>query len=101
MDGFDVVAVGVQHEGAVVPGMIVPLAGPAIVAAARCQRRRVEPMDSLSSGYNDVMLDRSTGAARRAFPPERPALRPSVGAAIRTRTFRATGDGSWRSRLKY
>src|SRR5882724_1777767 len=45
-DGFDIVAVGIEHEGAVIIGMIMrPEPRRAVVAAARRHRRRVEGID--------------------------------------------------------
>jgi len=43
---FDVVAIGIEHEGAVLTGMIVGAdAGRAIIASARGHRRLVEGVD--------------------------------------------------------
>src|SRR6478672_1192211 len=45
-DRFDIVAVGIEDEGAVIIGMIMrPEARRAMVAAARFDRRRVEGVD--------------------------------------------------------
>ena len=45
-DGLDVVAVGVEHEGAVVAGVVLgPLARRAVVAVARAGRGAVERLD--------------------------------------------------------
>ena len=43
--GFDVVPVGVEYEGAVVAGMVGPLAGDAMVASAGGERRAMEGVD--------------------------------------------------------
>src|SRR5690348_11553677 len=44
---FDVVAIGIQHEGAVVAGMILALAGRAEVAAARREGGMIEALHGL------------------------------------------------------
>lgn len=41
-DGFDVVAVGIEHVAAVVVGVVPPQAGCAVVGSARVERRGVE-----------------------------------------------------------
>jgi hypothetical protein len=45
MDGLDIVAIGVEGKGGVVAGMIRPLAGRAVVAAARGQHGGMEAVD--------------------------------------------------------
>ncbi len=50
VDGLDVVAVGVEHVGGVVAGMVRPLAGNAVVAAAGGQRGIVETLYGIVVG---------------------------------------------------
>src|SRR3954468_2203564 len=49
-DRLDVVAVGVQREGGVVPGVIRPFTGRTVVAAARSERCRMEGGDGGAIG---------------------------------------------------
>src|SRR6476619_6011717 len=53
-DRLDVVPVGIQYERRVVPRVVLrPLAGPAVIGAARRQRRRVPGLDLLVAGRGE------------------------------------------------
>src|SRR3954470_10268943 len=56
-DGLDVVAVGIEHEGPVVPRMVVALARAAVVAPAGGQRRAVEGPHLLAAGRLEREVD--------------------------------------------
>ena len=45
IDRLDVVAIGVEHKSGIVAGVITPLAGRAVVAAADLHRCRIETLD--------------------------------------------------------
>src|SRR5690242_5654617 len=73
-DGFDVVTVGVEYEGAVVVRMIVGTdSGRAVVATACGDRRLVERIDR-SAGAG---LERDVVARAARVPAADPQLRPT------------------------
>src|SRR5690606_25378999 len=73
-DRFDVVAVGVQHEGAVVIGMIMgPQARCAVVAAARGKSFAMEGIDQCARGNRERDM-RAAGPLAVADPEVRFAL---------------------------
>ena len=86
--GLDVVAVGVEHEGRVVAGVVVPLARRAVVGAAGGERGRVEAVDRLAVGRleREVQTDRRLGPSSETYSssaqnaPSRspPSSRPSA-----------------------
>ena len=54
VDGLDIVAGGIQHEGGVIAGVIGPFARPAIVGAAIREGRLVEGLDlGLAARFED------------------------------------------------
>ena len=67
---FDVVAVGIEGEGGVVAGMIGALAGPAIVASAMGERRRMKGVHTLPVPGLEGEVD----AGDRAVGPVDPEL---------------------------
>ena len=79
-DRLDVVAVGIEHEGAVVVGVVVgPEARCAVVAAADGERGGMKPVDDgpVVGGERDVDALALRPAA--AHPEERLAVRAEAG----------------------
>src|SRR4051794_6338034 len=83
-DGFDIVPIGIEHEGAIIIGMIMrPESRRAMIAPARFRRRRVEGVDQRTSldGEGDmgplpdplVVADPEIGLAVRAEAISGPA----------------------------
>ena len=70
---FDVRSVGIQHDRRVVPRVIRPLAGRAVVTPAGCERGRVEAIDGLAIGRLEREVEprgrRTVVARRRARRP--------------------------------
>ena len=57
-DGLDIVAVGIEHEGSVVIGVVVGTqAGRAVVLAARSDRRAVEGIDRCAGERSESDVD--------------------------------------------
>src|ERR1051326_2157002 len=69
-DGFDVVAVGGDHEGAVIARMVMrTLARFAVVLGAGCDRGGVKCVDLLAAVGGEGDMDRAGDRAFRAQPP--------------------------------
>src|SRR5581483_7857747 len=80
-DGLDVVAVGVEHEGGVVIGMVMRAqARRAVVPRAGGDRRCVEGIDlgAVARGEGDMDAPLACGAEAFADPEERLALSPEA-----------------------
>src|SRR5262245_33964190 len=82
-DGLDIVAVGIEDEGAVIVGMIMrPDARRAVVSAACRDRRAIKGVDGgpvrRCEGDVDMIAERSA----RADPEFRLAGRPEAGGAF-------------------
>ena len=75
-DGFDIVAVGVDDESAVVVGVIVQSqARRTVVARARGQRGRMERVDGGAIGRGEGQMQAmARGLAARAYPEIRLAV---------------------------
>jgi hypothetical protein len=78
MDGLDVVAVRIEHEGRVVPGMIAPLAGSAVILPASDKRRGVEALHGLPVGR----LEGKMNARRQLAPIDPELVRREVGVGL-------------------
>ena len=66
VDRLDVVAVGVEHVGAVVACVVLgPRPRSAVVAPARLQRRGVETVHGLPAGSGEGDMDPSDGPLAR------------------------------------
>ena len=81
-DGLDIVAVGIEHEGSVVIGVVVGTqAGRAVVLAARSDRRAVEGIDRCAGERSESDVDMPAAQAFSLADPEK-------GLEIRTETDR-------------
>jgi hypothetical protein len=79
MDSLDVVAVRVQHVGAVVSSVVLgPRTRCAVIAPSRLQRRGVEGVDRLPAGGGEGEVDPGDGPLARV-QDEPPALPASEG----------------------
>ena len=56
-DGLDVVAIGIEHERAVVTGVVAALSRRAVVPPARLDGSSVEPLDSLGIARLEGEMD--------------------------------------------
>ena len=82
--GLDVVAVGVEDEGAVIIWMVVgPRAGRAIVPSAGGQRRTMEGVDFGARGRGEGDMRSAFGLRARADPEERLVVLAEAGVGVR------------------
>jgi hypothetical protein len=87
-NGFDVVSVGIENEGAVVVLMVVgPWAGPAVVAAARAHRGAVKGVDfgARLRGKRDMRT--ALPPVSRADPEERLIVLAEAGVGVAASLF--------------
>ena len=70
-DGLDVVAVGIEHEGAVVAGVVDRAqAGGAVVPAAGGQSRGVEGVDEVVRAGAEAEVEAARGGPAAGLEPE-------------------------------
>ena len=65
-DRLDVVAVGIERESRVVARVVGALAGPAVVAAAMGERRRMKRLNALPVPRLEGEVDPDTGPSARS-----------------------------------
>jgi hypothetical protein len=79
VDGLDVVAIGVEHVGAVVAFVVLgPHPRPAIIVSSRFQRRGVETVHGLPGGSGEGDVDPGDGPLA-CVDDKPPALSASEG----------------------
>jgi hypothetical protein len=94
-DRLDTVTIGIQHEGAVIVGVIVrPQAGRAVVAPAARKRGRVKGVDRGAVGSAKADMGAGNGRSHLGFvgDGEFDTERPRCGTIIRTATVAEISD---------